>query len=293
MTNSQSPTPAELRWQRIARRASDATVLVLLITGVAVSAIDLTVGLDRFSWLAQRIPQITLLGLAFFFASAVLERMTLLEGIRSDLEFLKRDLDDGVTVLNSRLDDVSRVPSEVAAVVRSTRRDVPLLPLLAPATSSVLIMGTTLIHFAEHHRELLLEKSRSCSVRILLLDSSAAMRHVHFATGRLFGEEDSFHRELKRSQEAMIALAAEARQHGGDFEVRGYDIVPTANLIIVDPASPAGQVQVEFLPYRATANLRPGMLLKRQAVTVDADNLFDFFVRQYDQLWSVSRDVTR
>jgi len=293
LTNPQSHRPAEMRWQRIARRASDATVLVLLVTGVVVSAIDLTVGLDRFSWLAQRIPQITLLGLGLFFASTVLERVTLLEGIRSDVELVRRDLDDGVTVLNSRLDDVSRVPSEVAAVVRSTRREVPLLPLLAPATESILIMGTTLIHFAEHHRDLLLDKSRVCSVRILLLNSSPALRQVQLATGRLFGEEDSFHRELKRSQEAMVALAAEARLQGGDFEVRAYDIVPTANVIIVDPASATGQVQVEFLPYRASANLRPGMLLKRQAVTVDADNLFDFFVRQYDQLWSVSRDVTR
>ncbi|WP_433017339.1 hypothetical protein [Kribbella sp. CA-294648] len=293
MTNSQSPTAAQLRWQRIARRASDATVLILLVTGVVVSAIDLTIGLDRFAWLAQRIPQITLLGLAFFFASAVLERVTLLEGIRSDLDVLRRDLDDGVTVLNSRMNEVTRVPSEVAAVVRSTRREVPLLPLLGPATSSVLIMGTTLLHFAEQHRELLLEKSRSCSVRILLLDSTPALRQVHFAVGRLFGEEDSFHRELKRSQEAMVTLAKEARGLGGDFEVRGYDIVPTANVIIVDPASPAGQIQVEFLPYRASANLRPGMLLQRQPMTVDAGNLFDFFVRQYDQLWSVSHDVTR
>ncbi|WP_229399685.1 hypothetical protein [Micromonospora okii] len=278
------------RWQVAGTRLSDAVVVLLLVASATISTIDLTVGLDRFAWLAQRIPQITLLALSLFFASALLERKSLLERTHRAVEANGADLARRMDEFSELLAARSRFPVEVATLVRSTRREIPLLPLLKPARESILVGGTTLIHFAEHYRALLIEKSMTCHVRILLLDGGNGMRQVHLAAGRLFGEEDSFHRELRRSQEAMIALAREARQQGGRFDVRSYDIIPTVNVIMVDTKAPDGRIQVELLPYRASANLRPGLVL-RPGNGAEDDDLFAYFLQQYELLWSVSRDV--
>lgn len=279
------------RWEVVARRVSDAVVLLLLATALAISAIDLSVGLDRLPWLAPRVPVITLLALGLFFGSNILERKSVLERTHRAVVAAAHRSDRKFAELERQIAANSRFPAEVESMVRSTRREIPLLPLLSPARSLILIAGTTLIHFAQHYRTFLIEKSLECPVRILLLDGGTNLRQIHLALGRHFGEEDSFHRELRRSQSAMVELAREARAQGGRFDVRAYDTTPTVNVIIVDPGSGEGRIQVEILPYRASANLRPGLLLRPGSGSGD-DDLFAFFARQYEELWSVSRDVT-
>ncbi len=180
-------------------------------------------------------------------------------------------------------------PAEVQQFHRSLRRGLPLLDFIADAQCEILLVGTTFYDLAERLKPFLIAKSKTCEIRFLVMNPHRRNKALIAGVAALFGEEESFQGELRRSSQRLLELQEQFRKEGGKMTVRMYSSIPTVNVVMVDPDKPTGAIQVEILPYKGTANMRPGFVLRPGGG--DAD-LYNLFRSQYKLLWDEADELT-
>jgi hypothetical protein len=135
---------------------------------------------------------------------------------------------------------------------------------------------------------MLIVKSKYCDVHVLVLNPNRKNKPLIDGVAALFGEEDAFAAELRKGCYRLLQIQEEFRRDGGKFTVKMYSSVPTVNLVMIDPDEPAGSIQVEVLPYKGSANMRPGFLLRPFGREAD---LYDLFRTQYKLLWAEAKEL--
>jgi hypothetical protein len=278
------------RWMTVATTISDWGLYVLSAFSAVILFIDLVWGLDQMMpAIKDRLPTIILAALSTFFASSVLER-------KSKIEVIEQQLEQTMNLVEAYKGDVANVferqraiPAEMQQFYRSLRRELPLHDFIAKAQNEILLVGTTFYHLIERLKPLFTAKSKTCEIRFLAMNPHRKNRPLIAGVAALFREEDSFSGELRRSCQRLLKYQEEILQKGGRMTVRMYSSVPTVNVVMVDPDEPTGAIQVEILPYKGSANMRPGFVLRPSGAGAD---LYNLFRTQYKMMWDEADELT-
>jgi hypothetical protein len=272
----------------IATTISDWTLYTLSAFAAVTLFIDLVWGLDQVPAIQDRLPTIILVALSTFFASSVLER-------KSKIEVIEQQLEKTMSLVQAYKNDIAKAlekqrafPAEIQQFHRSLRRELPLYDFIANAQSEIFLVGTTFYHLVDRLKTLFLTKSKTCEIRFLVMNPHRRNRALIAGTATLFGEEESFPGELRRSCRRLLEFQEEVHREGGKMSVRMYSSIPTVNVVMIDPGEPTGAIQVEILPYKGSANMRPGFVLRPGAA--DAD-LYNLFRSQYRMLWNEADEL--
>lgn len=276
------------KWIQVAVIISDWTLYALSAFAGIILFIDLIWGLDSVPLIKDRLPILTLIALATFFVNSIFERKTKIESIERQLEFAIHEIDNSKGELLKMITKEHSLPSEIQKFYRSLRREFPLVDFLETAQNEIFMVGTTLYHLIERIKPMLITKSKYCNVHILVLNPSRKNKALIDGVATLFGEEDAFSGELRKSCVRLLKIQDELRQLGGNISIRMHSSVPTVNLVMVDPDRPTGAIQVEILPYKGSANMRPGFLLRPQGENIE---LYELFRVQYKLLWDEAEEL--
>jgi hypothetical protein len=180
------------------------------------------------------------------------------------------------------------LPAEIQKFYRSLRREFPLFEFLNTAQTEILLVGTTLYHLVDRIKPMLITKSKYCAIHILILNPSRKNKSLIDGVAALFGEQDAFAGELRKSFIRLFELQEELRRLGGKITIKMFSSVPTVNIAMVDPDGPAGAIQVEILPYKGSANMRPGFVLRPVGENAE---LYDLFRTQYKLMWEEAEEI--
>jgi len=282
--NSLKPT-----WIRIALLISDWTIYGLAILSAIILFIDIFGDIDKIPFIQNNLLTILLIVLATFFSNSVLERKIKIDNIEPNLNDIREEIRSYHNAISLLIEEQKRVPIEIDHFYRSIRRDFPLSDLIEDTTEEIFLIGTTYYHMLDRYEDLIISKSMTCKINFLVMNPLQKFTSLIIGTGKLFGEEESFPEELKKSCKKLLFLKKRILQAGGIMNVRMYSTIPTVNVIMVDPKSSKGTIQVEILPYKGSANMRPGFLLKPNGIK---DNLYSLFYTQYMKMWKESDDLT-
>jgi len=259
------------RWLIIALNISDWIIYLLLVFAVILFFADLIWGLDNIAIIKNKMHTILLLSLSTFFTSSVLER-------KSKIDIIEPTL----WQIFEKIEEKQRFPTEIQHFYKSLRRELPILQFINEARSEIFLVGTSFYHLVERHKSFFLEKSKKCDIRFLIINPQRKNKALIHGTALLFGEKESFSKELTTGYRKLIEFKQEAQQEKGKIHIKAYSNIPSINMVMIDPEKPYGRIQIEILPYKGSANMRPGFILRH---TEDYTSLYHMFKTQYRNLW--------
>jgi hypothetical protein len=139
------------------------------------------------------------------------------------------------------------------------------------------ILGFSLVAVANSYGGFLHTRAvAGCKFRVLLSDPTTS------AVSSVAGDQ----REIIRKQDIERSVAKlEPSLETGNVKLGYIPIAPPFSLLIVDPAQPCGEVQVELFVYRRPSGERPHFILNQAR----DKRWYDFFVEQFEQLWNDAR----
>jgi Predicted nucleotide-binding protein containing TIR-like domain len=142
--------------------------------------------------------------------------------------------------------------------------------------------GVTLISLVTIENFFLEQKLRlGCKLRFLLLDPScSAMAMWH--EGRRFATPADSDSSLR-----LLAGLAKSSGNPDSCEIRLSKTFPPFSLVVSDPHSDEGAMNLEVLAFKMPLAARPHVHLRRK----HDPKWFDFFVSQFEELWLYGQDL--
>jgi heme exporter protein D len=214
------------------------------------------------AWLRSSLPSITLIAVCILIVSSVLERRVKLESIATSQKALA--------------DTMNQFPPTGIRFEDRRAFRIPLGRLLENA-NHIDILGMTLLGVASTSGDFLLGKARAgCRVRFILVDPDCDA--LAYAVG--FSPEENDVEERKRHVRTATRML-EPLINTGHAEIRHISEVPPFNLLVTDPDTHRGRVQVEIYTHNRSTIERPHFVLS----PASDPYWYAFFAGQFELLW--------
>lgn len=126
------------------------------------------------------------------------------------------------------------------------------------------------------------------SVRILVVDPDGDIAKAQSANPFADQRTRDVPARAASTIEGLQAIRMELGQHADAFQVRKLDYSPRFSLLITDPESIDGVVQVQVLSHLRSSGSRPILRLKR----VGQAHWYMDFIDQFQQLWEAGEEPT-
>lgn len=265
-------------WKRLLS-GSLAIVEILVVIAAPMLATGLIVLHRQGSLPPNNLAAWTVALLGLLSVSLVFERYKHFRKVETGIEQLNsamknQNKDGGVVYLSGR----EHTPS-FAQLVGDVKKDI-LLVMLAPAYIAYYQRDLleTLVMRGVSIRFLLPSPGEGDTVDPIIPRIAISGNHRHFP---------SVHREIINNLQSFRESLQE--KFRGNVHIRVYDCaVPSLNLTVVDPTTARGKVLLELLPFKFAPADRPALLVTNGE---DKTALFGNIVKNYEELWQMSRDI--
>jgi len=243
-------------------------VQAIIATAVAiVLALDMTGIWSVISWLPDNLNYLIFISICVLIVSSVLERRFQLEGFAEEV--------------NQKLDKLAQ--SSQSGVRLENRQGLTTLEARLVQAEDVSLLGINLVGLLSNYEGFIKKKAKSgCKFRIIITDPG-------FYTES--GASNSWQKGLRRKQDAEHAIRTllPVIETTENIHLRFIDLLPSFSLLIIDPNSSHGKVQVELYLCEGAASDRPHFILTQS----NDKYWYDFFRNQFDLLWENARDFDK
>ena len=218
--------------------------------------------LDLFSVISLSLgEQIILLLLTLIAIDALTERITVLDGIKTDIKNIGR----GKAQLSELLNYRSQLP--------------PLEDRLSGA-KSIDICGMSLLAISTEYRGLLLKKvMNGCRVRLIILNPLNESLMQMITTLVSYAAPEVHTHAITTS---LASLSSDSAFINSDLvQIRLLDYPLAHGLFIMNGDTPTGEMRVELYMHNETPRNTPGFSIKREK----DPEWFNYFLTEFQELW--------
>ena len=243
-------------------------ILVFFVAALLIS-LDMLGIWVQVPWLRQNLVNFTFIAICVLIISTVLERRIKLEGIERNTG---SKLDQVIQYFENSIPEGIRLMDEYPST----------LDVLLAESTEVCFLGMSLVGLVSQHTGFFIDKaSRGCIFKFLLTDPESPAVEVipSLSTTRT----TDFRRKDIRASIERLSPTVET----GNAEIRLTKYVPPFSLIVSDPYSHRGRVQICLFSYNISPNERPYFVITR---SMDL-KWYDFFINQFNMLWQDANKV--
>lgn len=216
---------------------------------------------------------------------AVLALMAI-SGVAERLVQINRIRDNSETIL-SLLSDLPK-PGEREAFLKTYDQLAPLAERLR-GTNTIWISGRTLSSMIGIYRDLFRHKivEDNCEIRILIVEPDGDVARAETLQHHNEGSLQNCATKARSTIASLEVLRRDVGDRSCNLEVRRLDYAPRFGLMITDPESNEGVVQVQLLSHWRTSWGRPIFRIMRNENT----RWFNEFVLQFSELWGAATSL--
>jgi hypothetical protein len=200
-----------------------------------------------------------------------------------------RRKDDMVQQALQQIQERQKAPS-LGEVFSSWRaRSVELEARLSQADEVWVLTRTGINFWSSYQNELMRVLKRDGTVRLIILDPNGiALRLYKSRFKRRWSQvkrAELMHQNIKALLEDLKDLSAELPR--GTLEIRTVDYMAPWAIVLIDPHSPDGMIQVGLGMFGPSGEVRPSFVLRGRQ---DSD-LFHLFCEEFEAMWEHNRSI--